>query len=366
MGYQPPYSITSSMLKSVAEISERVGQLSVSFSTSQSLRLRRANRIRTVQGSLAIEGNTLNEQQITEILAGKRVIAPPKEILEVQNALQAYSQLERFRPEQEKDLLKAHKLLMNGLVDDAGVYRQSGVGVMSGTQVVHMAPGANQVPRLMKSLFQWLKKSDLPPLISSCIFHYEFEFIHPFSDGNGRMGRLWQTLMLAKWQPIFNDIPIESLIHQYQQDYYHAIRESTKLSDSAPFIEFMLNMITQSLALIAPISSDENIKTDKMTVKTRVEITPKTRVKMKVEMRVKNPNQSPIKASSPNKNNTANLILALLTEQPDLTLSEVAFHLGKSTSTIERAAAKLKQQQQLIYVGSKKSGYWQVLNNQSE
>ncbi|MCP5329340.1 MAG: Fic family protein [Pseudomonadales bacterium] len=325
MSYQPPYTITPTILKQVAQISEAIGRLSAQRDIANTLHLRRANRIRTIQGSLAIEGNTLSESQITAILEGKRIIAPPKEVQEVRNALQAYDRLAQWRPTREADLLTAHSVLMKGLIDEAGHYRHGGVGVMSGSQVVHMAPGANQVPRLMGNLFDWLATSGAPPLITSCVFHYEFEFVHPFSDGNGRMGRLWQTLILSQWQPMFVDIPVESLIFQHQAAYYQALRDSTRQTDSAPFIEFMLATISE--ALQEALSRDE-----------------KVRVEMRAETRVKTPEQ----------------ILALLRRQPELTLAEVAVHLGRATSTIERAVAKLKQQNKLAYHGPKKGGHWQV------
>lgn len=335
MPYNPPFSITPTLLKQVAEISEGIGRLSARIEQTQALRLRRVNRIRTVQGSLAIEGNTLSEAQITAILEGKRIVAPPKEVLEVQNALKAYEFLSNWHYSREQDLRHAHQVLMAGLLSDAGHYRQGGVGVMSGDTVVHMAPGADQVPRLMKDLFGWLKHSDLPALISSCVFHYEFEFIHPFADGNGRMGRLWQTLILSQWQPAFMDIPVESLIHQHQAEYYHAIRTSTAKTDCAPFIEFMLDIIAKTLHEVQHTTDTE------LAVEAE-----KARVEMRVETRVKTPEQ----------------ILSLLAKQPTLTLAEIASHLGKSPSTIERAVAKLKQQQRLAFNGPKKGGAWQVLD----
>ena len=332
MSYQPPFTITPLMLTLVAEISEAAGRLSALAEIDSTLLLRRANRIRTVQGSLAIEGNTLSEAQITAILEGKRVMAPPREIQEVRNALQAYEQLHQWRYEREQDLLDAHSVLMRGLQDEVGQYRSGGVGVMAGDKVVHMAPGANQVKRLMADLFAWLEASDIPPLIRSCVFHYEFEFIHPFSDGNGRMGRLWQTLILTRWQPAFADLPVESLIHQRQAAYYQAIQESTQRSDCAPFIEFMLDTIAVTLREV--LDNDE-----KMRVETQVEA--------RVENRQKTPDQ----------------ILALLRKQPELTLAEIAVILGRARSTIERAVARLKQQDRLRFQGPKKGGRWQVLDN---
>lgn len=244
--YQPPHSLTPTMLRLASTIGEAVGRLSV-LEDEKNLRLRRANRIRTIQGSLAIEGNTLSEEQITAILEGKRVIAPPREILEVRNAIKAYEQFETWKATSETDLLKAHSILMSGLVDDAGGYRKGNVGVMNGDQVVHMAPPANRVKNLMGDLFGWLANTEAHPLIASSVFHYEFEFIHPFSDGNGRMGRLWQTLILNQWNPLFANLPVESMVHEHQSDYYQAINLSTKKTDSAPFIEFMLQMILNTL-----------------------------------------------------------------------------------------------------------------------
>lgn len=247
MKYQPPYTITSKIIHLIAQISENIGRLSVLEEIQDSLRLRKVNRIRTIQGSLAIEGNTLSTEQITAILNGMPVIASPKEVQEVRNAMKAYEAFQQWQPSQEADLLRAHQILMAGLIDEVGQYRHGGVGVMSGDRVVHMAPPANQVNRLMAELINWLGESEEHPLIYSSVFHYEFEFIHPFADGNGRMGRLWQTLILSQWNPIFANIPVESLIYQNQKDYYQALQTSTDRTDSAPFIEFILQMILDAI-----------------------------------------------------------------------------------------------------------------------
>ena len=241
--YQPPFTITSQILRLVAEISETVGHISARGESVLDLHLRRVNRIRTIQGSLAIEGNTLSQEQITAILDGKRVIAPLREIQEVKNAIAAYDQLEQWNPHGEADLLAAHGILMLGLADDAGHYRSGGVGVMGGGQILHMAPPAKRVPILMHDLLHWLTSTDYHPLVASSVFHYEFEFIHPFSDGNGRMGRLWQTLILCRWNALFARIPVESLIYEHQSEYYEAIRQSTANTNCSAFIEFMLAMI---------------------------------------------------------------------------------------------------------------------------
>lgn len=252
MTYQPPYTITSSIVSLVADISERMGYLSALESEARTLYLRRINRIRTIHGSLAIEGNTLSQGQITAILEGKRVIAPPREIQEVQNAIKAYDFFQQWQPISEKDLLAAHEMLMTGLLDAPGRFRSGGVGVMAGQEVVHLAPPASRVSLLMGDLLHWLASTREHPLISSSVFHYEFEFIHPFADGNGRMGRLWQTLILGRWNPLFVHIPVESLIHQHQQEYYAALNDSTKQGDCTLFIEFMLTMVQKAVTECQP------------------------------------------------------------------------------------------------------------------
>lgn len=263
--YAPPYRLTTAIVHRVAEIGEALGRRSA-VSDANALRLHRINRIQTIHGSLAIEGNTLDVTQITAILDGKRVLAPPRQIQEVRNAIKAYDVLSpvsesggktqmgalKWRAEKESDLLAAHAVLMEGLLDAPGHYRESGVGVMAGTRVIHMAPPASRVPYLMRDLLSWLKSTQEHPLISSAVFHYEFEFIHPFADGNGRMGRLWQSLILIHWNPVFAQIPVESLIHEHQQAYYNAIQQSTQNADCAVFIEFMLDMIAQALPTATP------------------------------------------------------------------------------------------------------------------
>lgn len=250
--YQPPCTLTPAIINLVARIAEVVGRLSARIEASEGLHLRRSHRIRTIHGSLAIEGNTLSEAQITAILEGKRVIAPPREIQEVRNAIATYEALGQWRAERMQDLRAAHRTMMQGLIDDAGKWRRTAVGVMAGEQVIHMAPPANRVPTLMGQLLKWVGSSDAHPLIISAIFHYEFEFIHPFTDGNGRMGRLWQTLILRQWNPLFADIPVESLVHEQQAAYYEAIQSSTRQTDAAPFVEFMLGRILAALTQAAP------------------------------------------------------------------------------------------------------------------
>ena len=250
--YQPPFTITPAILNQVAAISEIIGRLTVLNDPASTLRLRRANRIRTVHGSLAIEGNALSEAQVSAVLEGKRVIAPARDLLEVKNALTAYDRIGTWNPHAELDLLDAHRVLMAGLLDEHGRYRRGGVGVMVGDRLMHMAPPADRVPTLMTELLTWLGTTDAHPLVASTVFHYEFEFIHPFTDGNGRMGRLWQTVVLHRWHPLFADLPVESLVHQHQPEYYLALEESNHQADSAPFLTFMLRMIVDALAAVAP------------------------------------------------------------------------------------------------------------------
>ncbi|MDQ7003547.1 MAG: Fic family protein [Ghiorsea sp.] len=255
MSYHPPFNITPAIIDLIAQISEHVGRLSAQ--PRHDLRLRRINRIRSIQGSLAIEGNTLSEQQITAILNGKTVVAPPREIQEVKNAILAYDKMNQWQADSEADLLQAHETLMLGLIDEYGVYRQSGVGVMKGNEVIHMAPPAGRVALLMTDLLQWVKVAEHHPLIMSSVFHYEFEFIHPFADGNGRMGRLWQSLILQQWNAFFADIPIENLVYQHQEDYYVALQQSTEHSDSAHFIQFMLKRILDAILQDTPQESPQ-------------------------------------------------------------------------------------------------------------
>jgi len=241
--YIPPFNITAAIISLVAEISQRIGRLLVLEESSQIIRLRRTNRIRTIQGSLAIEGNTLSVEQITAILEGKRIIAPPREIQEVRNAVKAYEQLDKWQPYSQDDLLDAHRVLMTALLDNPGNFRTGGVGIMAGQTVVHLAPPADRVSSLMNDLLQWIGATDQHPLIAGSVFHYEFEFIHPFEDGNGRVGRLWQTLILRKWNPLFAHIPVESLVYEHQAEYYAVLNKSTENAESSVFIEFMLRMI---------------------------------------------------------------------------------------------------------------------------
>ena len=243
----PPFTLTSKMLHFVAEISAEMGRQGLRAESPLAPTLRRGNRLRSIQASLAIENNSLSLEQVTAVIAGRRVLGPPQEIQEVRNAFAAYEAMEGWKPWTEKHLLAAHRLLMQGLVDSAGRYRRGGVGIAQGTQIVHMAPPASRVPGLMKDLLGWLKRTDAHPLISSCVFHYELEFIHPFADGNGRMGRLWQTLILSQWNPLLAYLPVETVIRERQAEYYRALAASDKQGQSTLFIEFLLSALLQAL-----------------------------------------------------------------------------------------------------------------------
>ena len=244
---KPPYDITLKILKLIGSISEKIGEVNANYLNKQSPQLRKQNRIKTIHSSLQIEGNTLTEEQITALIENKRVIGPKKDVLEVLNAIKVYEKLEEYKFSSVKNFQKAHYELMNGLIESAGKYRKQGVGIVKGTKLEHIAPPHENVPHLMKDLFEYLKDSNELTLIKSCVFHYEMEFIHPFIDGNGRMGRLWQTLILMSEYPIFEFLPFETLISQTQDDYYKSLSLSDKSGKSTYFIEYMLSVIDKSL-----------------------------------------------------------------------------------------------------------------------
>lgn len=245
---KPPFEITNAMIDHVAEIAELVGRLTSTNQLSANPTLRRANRIRTIYGSLAIEQNTLTLEQVTAVLNGKQVLAPPKDIAEVKNAYEIYERLDELDPYSVDDLLTAHSIMTRGLVDESGVFRSKPVGVVDQEgHVLHFGTLPQYVPDLVMELLDWVKNSDVHMLIRSCVFHYEFELIHPFADGNGRVGRLWHTLLLSKWNPAFAWLPVESIIHDRQQEYYAAINASNDAGESTVFIEFMLSAIKASL-----------------------------------------------------------------------------------------------------------------------
>ncbi len=244
---KPPYEITAEILKYITSISEKIGEVNAKYLIKTNPTLRKQNQIKTIHSSLSIEGNTLTEEQITAILENKRVVGPEKDILEVLNALEVYKNINKLKPEREKDFLKAHKLLLQKLIKEPGKYRNQSVGIVKGSKVEHIPPPHENVPYLMKNLFEYLKDKNELTLIKSCVFHYEMEFIHPFLDGNGRMGRLWQTLILLQDYPIFEFLPFETLISKNQNDYYNALSLSDKEGKSTKFIEYMLKIIERSL-----------------------------------------------------------------------------------------------------------------------
>lgn len=266
---KPPFEITNQIIDYVAEIAELVGRLTSTNQLSANPTLRRSNRIRTIHGSLAIEQNTLSLEQVTAVLNGKHVLAPPKDIAEVKNAYEVYERLNELNPYSVEDLLTAHRIMTRGLVDEAGMFRTRPVGIVDNEgHILHFGTLPQYVPDLVMELLDWVEKSDVNILIRSCVFHYELELIHPFADGNGRIGRLWHTLLLSKWNPVFAWLPVESIIHDRQQEYYKAINASNEAGESTVFIEFMLSAIKASL-IEAIRTSDEmsDEKTDKATLR---------------------------------------------------------------------------------------------------
>lgn len=322
----PPFTITSKAVNLIAGISALLERHNIALEGEEELRLRKANRVRTIHSSLAIEGNTLSEDEVSDILNGKPVVAPLRQIQEVKNAIKVYDLYSRLDPFSEKDLLKAHSVMMEALADDAGRYRKGGVGVFGETGLVHMAPPAHLVPTHMHNLFQWLCESADHLLVRSCVFHYEFEFIHPFSDGNGRTGRLWQSLMLGRLNPIFEHLPVENMVLSNQIEYYEAIAASNAKGDSAPFVDFMLEEIFETL---------------KSHVKTGV------------------PNKVPNKTLDKNDM----LILKILQEDGHLSRVALMEKTGLSDGGIKKILAKLKACAAIERVGSNKTGYWRVLYN---
>ncbi len=261
---KPPYDITPAILTYITSISEKIGEINAKYLNKQTPTLRKQNKIKTIHSSLQIEGNTLSEQQITAILENKRVVGPEKDILEVVNAIAVYDDLSTYTATSEKSFLTAHKLLLKDLMNNAGKYRMQGVGIIKGSKVAHVAPPFDAVPFLMKDLFSYLKDETEIALIKSCVFHYEMEFIHPFIDGNGRMGRLWQTVILMAKYPVFEFLPFETLISKHQDKYYQALAQSDAQGKSTPFIEYMLRIIDTSLSTLLDTNNRHLKDTDRI------------------------------------------------------------------------------------------------------
>lgn len=321
--YKPPFEITSKIIELISNISEKIGEINYLQNNPYHIKLRKKNRIKTIHSSLAIENNSLSLKQITAIIDGKHVLGNPNEIQEVKNSIQAYDLLLSLNPYQEKDLLKAHKLMMQDLVDRNGKYRTDGVGIFDGEKVVHLAPPANRVPELMFDLFEWIKTSDVHPLIKSCVFHYEFEFIHPFQDGNGRIGRLWQTVILKEWKEIFAWLPVETLIKENQKEYYSVLGASDSNANSTKFIEFMLSLILNTI--------EEIIETEKVTQKVSVKVTA---------------NQKKI--------------IDAIKNNPYVTQDELADIVGIARKNIVANMKKLQENGLIKRIGADKNGYWKV------
>jgi len=321
MHYKPPYTITTKIVKLVSEISEKISDIKHIEKQYDTPKLRKKNRVRSITGSLQIEGNTLSEEKVTAMMNGKRVIGEYKEILEVEGAIKAYANLEKYDYTKENDLLLAHKLMMGGILTNCGNYRGGNVGVGGKDGVAHIAPPPNQVPKLMGELFDWLKKSDEHRIIKSCVFHYEFEFIHPFSDGNGRIGRLWQSVILKSHKDFFAHIPIESIVRANQQRYYEVLEASGSAGESTPFIEYMLEMIRETMEeyIVESHKSDQksNQKSDQK-------------------------------------------ILEIMRENPKITIYELMAKMGMSESGIKKVIKKLKSEDKIQRVGGTR-GHWEIL-----
>ena len=315
--YIPPFTITDEITSLIAEIAELVGHLSATAGHLPAPHLRKENRIKTIQSSLAIENNSLSVDQVSAILDGKRVLGAPKEIQEVKNAIDAYELLLELNPYKEKDLLRAHQLMMTDLVNENGRYRQGDVGVFDGQKCIHIAPPATRVPLLMADLLRWVKETKVHPLISSCVFHYEFEFIHPFADGNGRMGRMWQTLLLMQWKPVFAWIPVETIVKEHQQDYYAAIAQSDHKANSSSFITFMLQCLKQALQEMEESNQKSNQKSDQK-------------------------------------------ILSALRHNPFVTIRELQGVTGLSESGVKKIIRQLKAEGLIRRVGGDKGGHWEI------
>ena len=331
VSYIPPFSVSAEAINLIAQISAQIERYAIRLEQSDGLRLRKANRIKTIHSSLAIEGNILTEGQVSDIINGKNVVAPLRDIQEVKNAIATYDLYDSLDAFSVDDLLKAHGVMMQALTNEAGRFRRGGVGVFGETGCVHIAPPADRVPYLIKDLFGWLRNSTDHLLIRSCVFHYEFEFIHPFIDGNGRMGRLWQSLILGKLHPLFQFLPVENMVHANQQAYYDAIGESSRIGNSAPFIDFMLREILHTL---------KQHQGDVLDVGTNVG----TNVGINI-------------------GENERKLLSIIAHSPQATAREMADILGVTSRQCERVLATMKQKGLIARIGANKGGYWKNIVN---
>ncbi len=335
--YKPPFDITSEMLHLISEISEQVGIINMRLGeNASSPQLRKKSQIKTIHSSLAIEHNSLSLKQVTDIIDGKRVLGAPDEIQEVKNAIEAYRLMPELDAFKEKDMLKAHGLMMKDLVKQAGHYRQEGVGVFDGNgNRLHMAPPPSQVPHLMGDLFHWVRTTKEHPLIHSCVFHYEFEFIHPFIDGNGRMGRYWQTILLSRWKGIFAWLPEESIVKAHQQDYYNVIAQCDTVGNSTAFVEFMLKCLLDAM---------ENYEDDE------------NEIPNKVQDKV----QDKVQGKFPEVSQSAWDVLAIIQQNPKATVTDICAKKGLKERQVYKHISVLKSLGIIVRVGSNKTGYWKV------
>ena len=340
--YIPPFTVSVDAINLIAEISAQIERYAIRLEQEDGLRLRKANRIKTIHSSLAIEGNMLSEDEVRDIVDGKNVVAPIRQIQEVKNAIKTYELYPTLDAFNEKDLLKAHGVMMQALVDDAGHYRKGGVGVFGEKGLVHMAPPAERVPMLMADLFNWLKYSKDHLLIRSCVFHYEFEFIHPFIDGNGRTGRLWQSLILGKLHPLFEHLPVENMVYANQQQYYDAITASSNAGQSGPFIDFMLNEIYKTLK-----EHQGEALPDKL--------------HDKVPNKLPNKVPNKLRLQYPDLSDAVWDVYLELKEDGYASASTVGSHLGISDRMVRKHISVLRDAGIIERVGGNKTGYWKLL-----